>query len=166
MPEIQRAHRGAVVIDDRYSPIIITTFLGETNLELGHWFAEAHKKIILSHAALGRRVVTINDATWAQKPSPEMRRFWAGMAEQSSESMKGATLATFLVVNSPILRGAITAIGWLTPALRDLESYSSVDDAIREGVARLQRADLPTPQLGGVYQLPEAALKARAALVR
>jgi len=166
MPEIQRAHRGAVVIDDRYAPIIITTFLGETNLELGHWFAETHKKILLSHAALGRRVVTINDATWAQKPSPEMRRFWAEMADRSSESMKAATLATFLVVNSPLLRGAITAIGWLTPALRDLESYASVDDAIREGMARLLRADLPTPKLTGSYQLPETAQKARSAFAR
>lgn len=163
MGEVRRNARGAVVLDDRYAPLVITTFLGETDLELGQWFTEANKKIFVSQAALGRRVVSISDATYARKPSPEMRRFWAETSNNAGDSMKQASLATFIVVNSALLRGAITAIGWLSPALRDLESFANIDDAVREGLARLIKAGLPVPKLNGPYELPESGQKARSA---
>jgi len=166
MPEVRQNARGAIVIDDRYAPILITTFFGETNLELGKWFEEMNKKITLSQAAHGRRLISISDATAASKPSPEMRRFWADLSNNSSESMKNATLGTFIVIDNAVLRGAITAIGWLSPALRDLESFSTVDDAIREAMARLIKARLPLPQLAQPYQLPELAQAARTTFAR
>jgi hypothetical protein len=164
MPDIRQNARGAVVIDDRYAPLIVATFMGETDLELGRWFVAANKKILLQHAAAGRRLVSICDATLATKPTPEMRRFWADFSNSTTQTMKDATLATFLVVNSPLLRGAITAIGWLSPALRDLESFSTIDDAVREGASRLARASTPIPPLTGPYQMPEVALEARSVL--
>lgn len=166
MSEVRRNARGAVILDDRYAPLVITTFLGETDLELGQWFTEAHKRLLVSHASLGRRIVSISDATLARKPSPEMRRFWAERTANSGDPMKGAALASFLVVSSPVLRGAITAIGWLNPALREIESFSTIDDAIRAALARLIQADLPVPKLSGPYQLPDTAQKARAAFAR
>jgi hypothetical protein len=164
MPDLRQNSKGAVVIDDRYAPLIVASFMGETDLELGRWFVEANRKLLLQHAASGRRMLSICDATLATKPTPEMRRFWADFSNASTQTMKDATLATFIVVNSPLLRGAITAIGWLSPALRDLESFSTIDEAVRDGAARLARAGTPIPQLSGAYQLPELAVKARTAL--
>lgn len=166
MPEVRQTARGAIVIDDRYAPIVISTFLGETDLELGHWYADTHKKVLLAHAAHGRRIVSISDASAAVKPTPEMRKFWADLSNNATEGMRGANLATFLVVNSPILRGAITAIGWLSPSLRDLESFSTIDEALREAMVRLMKAGLPLPKMSGGYQLPELAQKARASFGR
>jgi hypothetical protein len=163
MPEIRQSTRGAIVIDDRYTPLIITTFFGETDLALGRWFEDVHKKLLLSHGAQGRRILSIADATMAVKPTPDMRRFWAELSDRSTPTMKEATLATFLVVNSALIRGAITAISWMSPSLRDLESFGTVDEAIREAFQRLARAGTPIVKLSVPYQLPELAHKARAA---
>jgi hypothetical protein len=163
MPEVRQSARGAIVIDDRYAPLIITTFLGETDLVLGKWFEEAHKKIILNHGVQGRRVLSIADATLAVKPTPDMRRFWAELSDRTTPTMKEATLATFLVVSNPLIRGAITAISWMSPSLRDLESFATIDLAIREAFQRLARAGTPIVSLAEPYQLPDLAQKARAA---
>ena len=162
MPEVRQTARGAIVIDDRHAPLVITTFMGETDLSLGKWFEEMHTKIILNHGAKGRRVLSIADATLAVKPTPDMRRFWAELSDRATPTMKEATLATFLVVNSALLRGAITAISWMSPSLRDLESFATIDEAIREGSVRLARAMTPIPQLSVPYRLPEVGATARA----
>src|SRR6478735_439613 len=164
MPDLRKNAKGAVVIDDRYSPLVIATFMGETDLELGRWFADLNKKIVLQHAASGRRMVSICDATLATKPTPDMRRFWAEFSNSTTQTIKDATLATFLVMTSPLLRGAITAIGWLSPALRELESFSTLDEAVREAKVRLAHAGTPIAQLVGSYELPELGVKARSAL--
>jgi hypothetical protein len=147
MPEIRQSAKGAVVVDDRYSPLIVTTFLGETDLTLGKWFEEVHRRLILSQGVQGRRVLSIIDATRSIRPTPDMRRFWAEMSERTTPSMKEATLATFLVVDNALLRGAITAISWMSPSLRDLESFANIEAAMNEAFQRLARAGTPVAKL-------------------
>jgi len=163
MPEVRQSTKGAVVVDDRYAPLIIVTFLGETDLTLAKWFEDVHRRIILSHGVQGRRILSIADATRSVKPTPELRRFWAEMSERTTPAMKEATLATFLVVNSALIRGAITAISWMSPSLRDLESFATIDVAMNEAFQRLARAGTPVQKLSSPYQLPELAQKVHAA---
>src|SRR5690606_23599055 len=163
MAEVRRNARGAVILDDRYAPLIITTFLGDANLELGQWFMEANRRVLVSQAALGRRVISIVDATHARKPTPEMRKFWADMSNGDGDSVRNASLANFIVVNNSLIRGAITAIAWLSPTLRALESFATMEEALDQALLRLSKAGIAAPKLRTPYALPDGGQKARAA---
>jgi len=69
------------------------------------------------------------------------------------EETKRAMLGTFVVVQSAVLRGAMTAIGWLSEGARAIETFKTVEEAIAEAKRRLGGAGItvapPVP-----YRLP------------
>jgi hypothetical protein len=140
MSESKTFPTGRVVFDDRYAPLLIATFFGEMGLDSAEWFERTHTRALHRQIALGSKVVSISDATRSERPSPEVRRFWAENTQNSPPAVKAAMLGTFVVIDSAILRGAMTAIGWLSEEARAIEPFRTVDDAIAEAVRRLDGA--------------------------
>jgi hypothetical protein len=64
--------------------------------------------------------------------------------------------ASALIIASPIVRGVLTALLWVSPVEMPYESCSNLDDAVRWAIARLEAAKLPVPdrlrrELGNVF---------------
>jgi hypothetical protein len=160
MPEVKDGRLGRVIVDDRYAPLIISSFIGETDLPLGEWFEETSIRLVRAQGRLRRRVVGIHDTSQAGRTSAEMRKFWADMAKRTPPEVERAMLSNLIVISSPIMRGVLTAVGWLNPEVAKLRTFPSLAAAIDAAIADL-RADGSTVTLPpGGYVLPPLPAKA------
>src|SRR5688572_13463230 len=146
---------GAVVIDDRYLPIIVTTFFGDVTLEAATWHGETHQALVEAQSRRGVRIVTVTDSSHTKPPAAEVRKYWADLTKNFPPAVKDATLAAFVVIKSPVIRGVMTALSWLNPELRTVELYDSVEAALQTAAARLKSAGQALPPAVQRYELPK-----------
>jgi hypothetical protein len=145
---------GAVVIDDRYLPTIVTTFYGEVTLEAATWHGTTHQAVVEAQSRRKVRIVTITGSSHTRAPSAEVRRYWAQLTKNFPPHIKDATLAAFVVIKNPVLRGIMTALVWLNPELRTVEVYESVEVALRTARQRLEAANQAAPPDVETYAIP------------
>lgn len=150
---LRQCDTGAAFIDARFSPLIVSCFVGDVDLELGQWYERALEEVILGETSGGGRVINVNDASRSIRTSAEMRKFWAEMSERNSEIMAQRTLGNIIVVSNPLMRGVITAVSWLNPRVAKMQVLPSLDRAVVEAVARLSGAGYPVrlPRYGFRY---------------
>lgn len=148
--------KARIIFDARYSPLLITTFYGNCDLQAATWHSETQNQIILEAAKKGKRVISVADATHSDRPNPDARKYWADNMSTGSPVIQAATLATFVVVSSTVVRGALTAIGWLNPEIKKIETFATLPLAISAARSRFVRERLPMPNLEpDGYQLPQ-----------
>ena len=138
MVEMKRFDGGGVLIDDRYSPILITFFFGEVSLDCAMWHANHHERLVQALAKKGLRAVTITDATYTPPPAAEVRKFWGDWTKKLTPEVKAATLMAATVLKSAVLRGILTALSWLNSDLASVQVFDSIDGAIQAGRLALQ----------------------------
>lgn len=157
VPRVGEFSTSRIVIDDRYLPFLIATFYGKTDVVAGQWHLGAQNEIVLNAAKNGHRVISISDATHAERPDPDARKFWADSTRNEPSAVRDATLARFIVVDSAVIRGAITAIGWLNPEIRNIKTFATVSAAIEEGMRYLKQDGQSPPALDPrSYRVPDA----------
>lgn len=154
---------GAVVIDDRYLPTIVTTFFGEVTLEAATWHGTTHQALVEAQSRRKVRIITITDSSHTKAPSAEVRKYWAQLTKNFPPHVKEATLVAFVVIKNPVLRGIMTALVWLNPELRTVEVYESMEAALRQARERLRADGQPVPPDVVAYEVPpeSAAIGAR-----
>ncbi|HSU42350.1 MAG TPA: hypothetical protein VLJ38_22365 [Polyangiaceae bacterium] len=155
MVPINEGKKGLVIVDNRYGPLIVSTFVGEVELSQGLWYERTILDVIGREAAGGRRVVSIHDASRVTKTSAEMRRFWADLSARHSATLESRTLANVIVVSSPLMRGVLTAVGWMNPKVAALKLFPTLDTAVAEAQKLLRAAGTPVTIPAGGYRLPE-----------
>lgn len=79
-------------------------------------------------------IVAINDARLAHHDAGQ-RKLWAEWTEHCSKLDLGVTKATIILLDSAVLRGALTALNWLAP--RKLPQIAVADAFEAVEVARL-----------------------------
>ncbi len=154
MPNFVQGARGAVIIDDRYAPLVVSTFIGIVELPEGRWFEREVGNLIHQGFARGHRIVNIHDTTHVKKTPPEMRKFWAEMSKRNEASWDGKILDVPLVIASPLMRGVFTAVGWLNPKVAQLKVHSTVEKAISHSVQTLLAAGMKVEPPSQSYELP------------
>jgi hypothetical protein len=128
-----------VAFDERHTPILLTTFEGVLDLDAVEWHDALATKAITAALSSGRGIVHIVDARRVEVPNAQLRRHWATRIEQSVGTM-ASMLGNFIVIDSPMLRGALTAIDWLCHAGRRIEYFSTLTDAVTVANLRLTAA--------------------------
>jgi hypothetical protein len=163
MPLVSEDLHGSIIVDDRYAPLVVTTYVGQIGLNQGLWYEASMRELVQVEYTKGHRIVNIHDARRSARATPEMRRFWADFGSRNEVLLDAKTLSNPIVVSSAVLRGAITAVGWLNPRVAKLEVFSSLDEAISSSVALLLRtgASIQLPPSG--YQLPPGTRRAQVA---
>lgn len=140
--------KGSVVVDDRYFPLIVSSFVGEVELPQARWFEDVTLKLVRRGVTEGVHLVNIHDASRSTRTSPEMRKFWADLSRRHEDGPMSTQLTSFIVVSSPIIRGVMTAVGWLNPKVAQLQVFPTLQEALLEATSELIRrgspASLPT----------------------
>jgi len=135
----------AVLADGRYFPILWVTWWGEPNEALIRRYFEWNDAMILRAMAERVKFAHITDARQTGFPPPTVRKLVAELTEASPLEASDLNLGTFLVHESALLRGAVTAIQWLSK--RDFKVVPIPD--LRGGVVRaleaLAKANIARP---------------------
>jgi hypothetical protein len=99
--------------------------------------------------------LTIADGRQANRPPATVRKLLAELSQDMSEEGHARFVASILVLESALVRGALTAIQWMSRRALRMESAASMPAAIARARTLLMRAGAPFPSsLGRDYPTP------------
>ncbi|NVB40923.1 hypothetical protein G6O69_23995 [Pseudenhygromyxa sp. WMMC2535] len=99
------------VIDLTHFPLVVTTWFSGLSVPLFDRYEQWFTKFIATCRAREQRVVILEDATHMGRPSPAVRARIAKLDRPDD-----VIIDRVVVVQSPAVRGAITALSWVTGA--------------------------------------------------
>jgi hypothetical protein len=118
----------AYVGDERHFPLALTTWWGEpTEKMMRSYFAWA-AGLIARAAASDLYVIFVSDSRFTTRPPATVRKVAADLANAMPHSER--TLQSFVVLDSALIRGAITALQWLSSRDLNLTMVGTVERAI------------------------------------
>lgn len=123
-------------VTDRHLPILLSTFRGSLELEAVRQHDKQVEAIIERSIKQNKPIVYVVDARGVSMPSAMVRRHWADSINESRARMD-AMLGTFIILDSAIVRGALTAIVWMTDAAKRLSYVPSFEVALEMANATL-----------------------------
>ena len=127
------------VVDTSHLPLLITTWFASPTLELAEaytrWFHEYVERCRIS----GRRFVILDDASRAGRPAPPVRGCLSKI-----QCPPEVVIDRVVVVNSSAIRGAITALSWITG--NPIKTATTVEDGVRDCLALLDAAGVAPPR--------------------
>ena len=134
--------------------------MGPASVTTAKYFFEWHHKLHERAAREGRRFYSISDASLAGRPSPEVRRLFADDVKARAEKTERPDEAevSSVVLTNRLLRGALTAIGWVAPSMKYLHTAGTMQEAL-EHIFEEMRADGVTPPVAvepATYKSPAA----------
>lgn len=110
-----------VVVDVSHLPLVVTTWFGKPTVELVDAYDEWLRRFVESSSVSGRRVVLLDDATRAERPTPQVRGRLAKL-----DCPANVVVARVIVAHTPAIRGAVTALTWSTgKPLRTVETIEA-----------------------------------------
>lgn len=130
-------------LDEALSPILVITWIGPATLELIASLKPWSDEHTARAKRLARPVITVHDATAAERPSSEVRR---AFAEQKGDPE--VTTRSYVVITNPLVRGAMTAIGWMVGESFDVVSCKTLADALTQAAAYARAQGLVPPTDG------------------
>jgi hypothetical protein len=123
-------------VTDRHLPILLSTLRGELELNAVRHHDEQVAVIIAKALEQRRPVVYVVDARGVAMPSAMVRRYWATQINES-RAVLDSMLGTFIILDNAIVRGALTAIVWMTDAAKRLSYVPTFEVALERANALL-----------------------------
>lgn len=143
MPELRwvESTAGSVALDDRTYPVVFATWVGAADEKTLRAFF-AWNDEILRRATREQRVFSmITDATRAGRPDAAARALIAELTKKMQQDHVAADpyrVVGPVVVDNPLVRGALTAVGWIMGTNLETEYAESCEAAIRTVQARFE----------------------------
>ncbi len=139
---------GSLVFDERYYPVLVATWQGSATAgAIEHYFLHNDRNLRIAIAS-GQHFAMINDAAKAARPDAQARALIAKYTQRMKDELGAADAlraANFVVVTNALVRGALTAIGWIVGGM-DHEYASSVEDALERSRALLAARGVSWPE--------------------
>lgn len=149
----------SVTFDDRYAPIYVLRWVGPTNHECAKWGIDLVAAAAAEQIRRGGKGITISDATYVERPAPDVRKYLAERADALTKETKGVLFSSYLVLANPLVRGVSIAVGWLSESARGVKHVGTIEQAIEGALKDLDRAGIARP--AGLdarsYSLPRVA---------
>lgn len=161
MSELRWVESGssAIALDATWYPVLFTTWFGTANdrtiREYFDWTNAQLRRIEKEQRAYSMIV----DADSADRPAPQIRSLLAELTAEQTRvhaAARAMRVGTFVVMTNPMLRGALTAIQWLTASRIETEYAPSCAQAITLTEERLvaRGSALPTGLSSAAYRRP------------
>lgn len=156
-PRVYTDGEAAIALDARFPPLFITTWFGAPTTSLVDAYFERSDVLFDGAVTELRKLVLITDLGDADYADATVRRRLAEATEaRQDRGHSTCILGNFVVVRSAAVRGALTAIGWLSETTRSLTLIKDMETALSRAAAILERHGLAfDPRaMAGVYTRP------------
>jgi hypothetical protein len=124
---------------------------------------EAQTEELRRSVRAGRRAYLIIAAQGELRPPPEVRKLQAEWIEEQRELIAQTSIGMGFVIDSPLVRGALTAIFWITRPPVPYKVHPTLAEALAHAVEACQAQALALPEEA---LRPDAAQRAELALAR
>lgn len=135
----------AVVIDDGAPGVLIATWFDEPTVALVDAYFDWHETYLERVRKARGRFVSVTDTYATKRPSPTARRRIAERMDALGDDATTSTIASYVIVESALLRGAITALSWLHAPLEGTVAVGTPALAIEAALRDLDAAGIPRP---------------------
>lgn len=129
-----------LLLDDALRPILISTWIGPATLDLVDEFYRWCDGQVAKAKRRGYPVILISDATLAGRPNADVRKAFAAAKFDVDVPFK-----SIVIINNKIIRGAMTAIGWLLGDMSGTINCRSLAEALPIAVAAAEAHDRVVP---------------------
>jgi len=136
----------AFFADARYFPVLWVTWWGEANELLIRRYFEWNNAMLLRASAEGSKFANITDARCASLPSATVRRLVANLTDESPPAGNLLNVGTYLIHDNAFVRGAVTAVQWLSQRDLKIVAVSDLRSGIARAVASLAKSGISAPQ--------------------
>lgn len=129
----------------QYSPILISIQTEATTDENLREYLDEQSELWRELVARGQKVVFVCDCTLGTSLSATQRGMYADWLNLTRAQLDASLVGVAFVIDSALVRGALTAIFWLARLSAPHVVHRSLDDALRWAlvVAREQQLELP-----------------------
>ena len=113
-------HEGqaGVVLDGSHYPVLLTDWIGVPSEALVQRYFAAYIAMLEQIARTGGHAVLITTTEQAGRPPANVRKLIADLTSEHRELINRVVVGNAVVLNNPLIRGAMTAMSWLDPSLR------------------------------------------------
>lgn len=137
---------GGLVIDQRFSPVIICTWYGRSTIQQVDAYFAWNERFVPEAVARGHKVVFVSDTLDAEFPDATIRRYIADKSEAFRTDERDAVLiGNLVIVPNAAIRGALTAISWFSSRPNTMEPVKNLEVAFRRALEVLRSHGLETP---------------------
>jgi hypothetical protein len=148
---------GAVIGDIRHFPVLIVTWFGEPTEHLVRRYFGWSDDVARHAIARGQRYVIISDNSRARRPPPTVRKIVSKLIDDGPAAATDCVIETFVVFESALVRGAVTAMQWLSMKDWNLRTAATVQLAVEGALKAVDDYGLPRPARlsAATYVAPE-----------
>lgn len=126
-------------IDDARHPLVVVNFVGTATDAEFDAYLDDMQRLVLDRR---EKNVTILDATLSGDTPPTQRRKQADWLKRNAAYLREFSLGTAFVIDSPFVRGVLTAIFWITPMSAPYTIVATYAEAEAWATRQLQDAGL------------------------
>ena len=137
----------SIVVDDRAWPIVIATWFGSPTVALVDRYFEHHDTVLARARAARERIVLVTDTSATDGASASVRRRVVERTQAQPPDAAQLTLKSYVVLDSTIIRGVVTALAWVYPALGQSDNVATLAIALESALADLRAAGVTPPSL-------------------
>lgn len=135
-----------IVVDERESPLLLITWFGEPNEAMITEYFDWMVAMVERFHASGGKYVLITDASSAKRPRPSVRQQIAERTDALPPYTADINIGNYVVIDNPLIRGALTAMQWMSRSEWTNKTVGSCTEAIRLGLEDLDRHGIARPR--------------------
>lgn len=135
---------GHIVCDARHWPVVIATWVGNADLDSVRKFFDWNHEVI-DKARGEKGYVIITDADRASRPPPDVRRLVAQLTDAMPADSTALNVGNYIVITSALVRGALTAMQWISRDRWATVQVASMAEAISRAFLDLDQAGIRRP---------------------
>lgn len=121
--------KGYIVCNALHWPVVIVTWVGDNDEGAIRAFFEWNDEVVVRARERGGYLM-ISDADGAEGPPVMMRRLVAELTDAIAPDAKELSLGNYIVLSSALLRGALTAMQWISRDKWATKQVGSMQEAI------------------------------------
>jgi hypothetical protein len=124
---------GSVALDDRTYPVLFTTFVGASDHTTLRAFFDWNDAFLARAEREKKMFTMITDASVASAPDANARVLIAELTKKMQRDHPAADALRIpgpVVIDNPLIRGALTAVGWIMGTSLETEYADSCEAAI------------------------------------
>lgn len=137
--------KGTLLADDRAFPVVLLGLSGALDEQLIDELFDWITRLVNESHAKKLRYTLIFDASRLDRPAPSLRGQMSRRVDQIPSVWKQLNVSVHVVLTSPVVRGALTALTWMANTKFAVTYDDTLERAVAGARADLEGAGLEVP---------------------
>ncbi len=135
-----------IILDDQHFPVLISRWEGRITVPVARETFAAIDVLLARGQSEGVRVWSAVDATATKRPDAVTRKTLSELTDAGEERFPGVIRKpSFLAIDSAVVRGALTAMQWISKSSVDVKAYPDLESMLHGVVASLIEEGVEPP---------------------